>query len=181
MVSDTHVPERADSVPPEMLDLIERLSPFDAVVHAGDLVSESVLEWVRGLAPRAYVVRGNMDYLELPEREVVELGPGLRLGVVHGHQVRPRGNVEALTALARRLGVSVLVSGHTHYPFVRESGGVLHVNPGSLTGVWGGGGGSMRPSLAVIEVGGDGVRVEVYELVAGRPRRTVEAGPWTPR
>ncbi len=166
VVSDTHIPERAREVPREMLKLIEGEGPYDVAVHAGDLVSPEVLEWVRSLAPRAYVVRGNMDYLELPEEAVFE-AESVRVGVVHGHQVYPRGNVEQLTRIALRLGVRVLVSGHTHSPFVRRFGGVLHVNPGSLTGVWGGGGGSMKPSLAVMEVEDGRVRVRVYELRGG--------------
>jgi putative phosphoesterase len=176
VISDTHIPERADEVPPEMAELIDRERPYDVVVHAGDLVSEAILAWTRSLARRTYVVQGNMDYLNLPSYEVFEV-EGVRIGVVHGHQVRPRGNVEALTRIAERLRVKILISGHTHAATVKTHGGVVHVNPGSLTGVWGGGGGSMRPSLAFIVVESGRVSVSVYELVGGEPRRTMVLGP----
>jgi len=167
VVADTHIPERAERVPPEMLELIDSMGPYDAVIHAGDLVSEEVLEWVRGLAPRAVVVRGNMDYLPLPLEARLELG-GCVLGVYHGHRVYPRGDPVQLASIARRMGVRVLVTGHTHYPFIRRHGGVALLNPGSLTGVWGGGGGSMRPSLMVIDVDDGVLRARVYESRGGR-------------
>ncbi len=178
VVSDTHIPERASSVPPEAEKLIEEQKPYDVVIHAGDLVSEDVLEWLKTLAPRHIVVQGNMDYLDLPERQTIEL-PSIRIGVVHGHQVRPRGNIEQLTTIAKRMGVHILVSGHTHSPFLVEYMGILHVNPGSLTGVWGGGGGSMKPSLAIIEVEDSTVKVTIYERegTSMRPTKTIA---WKP-
>lgn len=167
VVADTHIPERAERVPGEMLELIDSLGPYDAVIHAGDLVSEEVLDWVRGLAPRAVVVRGNMDYLPLPLHARLEAG-GCVIGVYHGHRVYPRGDPGQLAAIARRMGVRVLVTGHTHYPFIRRHGGVVLLNPGSLTGVWGGGGGSMKPSLMLLEASGGGLRAVIYESRRGR-------------
>lgn len=40
--------------------------------------------------------------------------PPLTLGVVHGHQVGPVGDIDALHGIARQLDVDILVSGHTH-------------------------------------------------------------------
>ena len=39
---------------------------------------------------------------------------GFRIGLIHGHQVTPSGNIQALAQVQRRLDVDVLVSGHTH-------------------------------------------------------------------
>ena len=168
VVGDTHIPERAWEIDEAILDFL-RPRRYDVVVHTGDLVGEEVLDVVRGLGARYYVVQGNMDYLDLPEEEVFDVF-GIKMGVIHGDQARPRGDIEKLTLIASRLGVSVLMSGHTHSPFiVFHPRGVLHVNPGSLTGVWGGGGGSMTPSFAEIEVYESGVVVvKLYELVQNR-------------
>lgn len=38
----------------------------------------------------------------------------IRIGVVHGHQCVPTGDLDSLSAIARQLDVDVLVSGHTH-------------------------------------------------------------------
>ncbi len=172
VVSDTHIPERASEIPRSMKALIASLE-YDVVVHAGDLCGEEVLEWLKSLGGEVYVVAGNMDYLPLPSNARFQ-ADDVAVGVVHGHQVYPRGDVVKLTGIARRLGVQLLISGHTHYPFIRVYGGVLHVNPGSLTGVWGGGGGSMKPSLAYVTVNKCSVHVELYEERGGRPAKIAE-------
>ena len=38
----------------------------------------------------------------------------IRIGVIHGHQCIPTGDLDSLSAIARQLDVDVLVSGHTH-------------------------------------------------------------------
>jgi len=177
IIADTHIPERASWIPSKIESvLMSEVKNADLLVHGGDLVSKEVLDWTKSLAPRFYVVSGNMDYLDLPEsaRFSVE---GIEFGVLHGHQVHPRGNLDQLTELAREMKVKVLISAHTHRPWVRNYRGVIHLNPGSLTGVWGGGGGSMKPSFLVVNVldtkrmnvilyeqEGENVREEEFEL-----------------
>lgn len=165
VVGDSHIHERADEIPPEFYRVF-RERAYDIVIHTGDLVDPDVADLFRSLGQRAYFVEGNMDYLDLPEREVVVVEEVV-LGVVHGHQVRPRGNRERLAVIARDMGVSVLVNGHTHSPFIEEVGGVLLVNPGSVTGVWGGGGGSMTPSFIELEIDKRSLRALLYELERG--------------
>jgi vacuolar protein sorting-associated protein 29 len=38
----------------------------------------------------------------------------LKIGLLHGHQVVPLGDTEALSAIARKMDVDVLISGATH-------------------------------------------------------------------
>jgi len=38
----------------------------------------------------------------------------IRIGIMHGHQCVPTGDLDALSAIARQMDVDVLVSGHTH-------------------------------------------------------------------
>ncbi|MCC6042311.1 MAG: YfcE family phosphodiesterase [Candidatus Verstraetearchaeota archaeon] len=164
-IGDFHIPERADWVPRELEDEVGRRD-YDVVFCTGDLTSEDVLTWLKGLASEVYVVRGNMDYLRLPVQVTVTI-EGLRVGVHHGSGVHPRGDVAKLALKAEQLGVEVLVTGHTHYPqvaLVRERGVVI-VNPGSATGVWGGDArASLTPSFATMEVSGRSLVVEVKEL-----------------
>jgi len=174
-VSDTHIPERATRIPRELEEFVSRRG-YDVVVHAGDLVEEGVLDFLRSLGREVYAVRGNMDYLRLPRYARFEVG-GVAFGVFHGDGIYPRGSIPLLSKVAVKLGVGVLISGHTHAPFVAyDKVGVVHVNPGSLTGVWGGGGGSGVPSLAEIALlEGGRVLVELYELEGGR---VVRRGSW---
>ena len=38
----------------------------------------------------------------------------IRIGVIHGHQCIPTGDLDSLSAIARQMDVDVLISGHTH-------------------------------------------------------------------
>ena len=57
LISDTHVPARAREVPKEVYKVFENA---DYIVHAGDLVSLSVIDELEQLAP-VLAVYGNMD------------------------------------------------------------------------------------------------------------------------
>lgn len=164
VIGDTHIPDRAERVPRALEESI-RGYRFDYVFFTGDLTSKTVEEWLRPLGEHLYIVRGNMDYLPYRTSYVVELGE-IKVGLIHGDQVHPRGDIRKLTHIAKRLGADLLISGHTHYPVVAlsDSSDVLHLNPGSATGVWGGGGGSMRPSLMIMYIHSAGISVDLIEL-----------------
>ncbi len=165
IIGDAHIPDRAYEVPRPIEEFIDRNKPFDIAVYTGDFTGEEVYEWFKTLGKRVYAVEGNMDYLQLPMYEVFEVSD-IRFGVIHGDQVYPRGNVKKLSKIAKKLNVSVLFSGHTHAPFIKVYENVLHVNPGSLTGVWGGGGGSGIPSLIIVLLRSkEELELQLYELV----------------
>jgi len=165
VLGDTHIPRRASNIPKNIKAMIEKNKPWDLVIFTGDLTTPRLFSWLNMIGKDLKIVRGNMDYLDLPDYEISKAGM-LRLGIVHGDQVYPRGDIPGLSRLARRLGVDVMFSGHTHYAFVKYDleSKILHINPGSLTGVWGGGGGSLKPSFATVSVEGKFVQVCVYEF-----------------
>lgn len=150
IIGDTHIPDRAYKIEPTLRDLIESEKPWDIVLFTGDLTSRDILNWVYSLGEKVLIVRGNMDYLPLPKHGIIEVD-GLRVGLHHGDGIYPRGDTQKLASLARSMRVNILVTGHTHYDFVKlnDSMDILLLNPGSLTGVYGGGGGSLIPSLMV--------------------------------
>ncbi|MFD5656810.1 metallophosphoesterase family protein [Streptomyces hirsutus] len=131
LLSDTHVPVRAERLPAELLSEAERA---DIVMHAGDWVDTPTLDLLEARARRLIGVFGNNDGPELRERlpEVAraELG-GLRFGVVH--ETGPaRGREDHC---ARRFpDLDVLVFGHSHIPWGTSApGGLRLLNPGSPT------------------------------------------------
>lgn len=65
----------------------------------------------------------------LPERRVITIGQ-MKVGLIHGHQLSPWGDPEALAILARQLDVDVLISGHTHQFEAFEYEGKFFINPG---------------------------------------------------
>lgn len=165
LIGDTHIPDRSDAVPDKLLEVIEEGKPWDIVVFTGDFTGKSVLDWVESLGHAVYYVRGNMDFLPLPKTMEFTV-EGIRFGVHHGDGVYPRGNKRDLTRIAVNMGVQVLLTGHTHSPFIKNglTPEILLINPGSLTGVWGGGGGSMKSSMMVLTVGEGAIRIIHYEL-----------------
>ena len=172
VIGDFHIPTRASGLDPRIRAKISE--GYDVVLCTGDLVSPEVLDMLRDLAPEVKVVRGNMDYLPLPKYEELVL-EGLRIVLTHGDEVHPRGDIEQLTDIALRKNADILIHGHTHVLSVDlvERGGrrVLLVNPGSATGVWSGGGGSLIPSFAELYIEGRRAQVHAYELKGSELQR----------
>ena len=61
-----------------------------------------------------HCVRGEFDdFSNFPETKVVTIG-NIKIGLIHGHQITPWGDLEALAMVQRRLDCDVLIHGHTH-------------------------------------------------------------------
>jgi hypothetical protein len=160
VIGDTHIPRRASRIPREISSLIEN-EKFDKIICTGDLTDKKVLDYLKSLS-EVTIVKGNMDHLPLPEYQVFN-AEKIKIGLIHGDQVYPRGDRMQLKAIAKKLGVDLLISGHTHSPDIHLDE-VLLINPGSATGVWGGGGGSLKPSFMILEIDDRNVVVNLYEL-----------------
>ncbi|KAJ7782998.1 Metallo-dependent phosphatase [Mycena metata] len=101
----------------------------------------------------------------------------IKIGVIHGHQSVPVGDLDSLSALARQMDVDVLISGHTHTFQAREHDNKFFVNPGSATGAWTGAfNGDPTPSFALMDIQGPVVVTYVYQLIEGEVR--VEKIEW---
>ncbi|MDZ7687845.1 MAG: metallophosphoesterase [Halobacteriales archaeon] len=124
VTSDTHA-DKPDDLPPSLVAAVEEA---DAVVHAGDFTSRSVLENFEDRAT-LHAVHGNADSTEvcdaLPRRTVFE-ADGVRVCVLHGHDATDTAYEAAET------GAHIVVRGHTHTPLYREYT-VPVLNPGSPT------------------------------------------------
>ncbi len=71
------------------------------------------------------------------ETKVVSL-QNWKIGICHGHQIVPWGDIEAMGMMQRQLDVDILVTGHTHKFAVTPHEGKLFINPGSATGAYSG-------------------------------------------
>jgi len=167
---DSHIPYRSHSLPTEFIEYLGKTKP-DMLVCTGDLVRIEVLDLVRNFGSDIIVVRGNMDEGEAGRHPLIELfeDEGILFMVFHGHGVYPRGNKTQLYEIAKRKGgVDVLLTGHTHSPLISKYRDLLIINPGSVCGVWGGGGGYGYPTWALLRVGEKTIDVRIYEIREGR-------------
>jgi uncharacterized protein len=131
VIADTHIPRGSRRLPDAC---VERLRAADLVLHAGDLTGAEFLVALRALGPPVEAVRGNMDEpslrKSLPETAVVDVGGGIRIGLVHVPGPRT-GREERLAS--RFPGCAAVVYGHTHEPQVERHGAIWILNPGSPT------------------------------------------------
>jgi len=171
VIGDFHIPSRASKIPEPIMSIISN-KKFDLVLCTGDLVDEKILSMLENFAPVKWVV-GNMDYIDGPRSVKVKLGD-FDVGVFHGTGIYPRGNPKQLYSVAKRLNVDVLIHGHTHAMSIQLFGEVLLLNPGSATGVWGGGPASLKPSFMIQEIRNNELIVNGYELVGNEFRRVTK-------
>ncbi len=131
VVSDTHIPARAQELPNTFL---EQVKDADLILHAGDFVDISVLRALEKIAP-VRAVCGNMDSPNLrkilKQKEIVKVGK-ISIGLMHGV-----GSPADLTSLLKeefkKDKVNIIVFGHSHQPLNKKIGRTLFLNPGSLT------------------------------------------------
>lgn len=149
LIGDFHIPQRVERIPKWIDSLIKKEKP-DLILCTGDLVYIQVLDYLKKFAPLK-AVQGNLDFLSLPEKEIIEI-ENTRIGLIHGNGIHPRGNIEELYKIAKKLNLKILVHGHTHKLSVEEKNKILFLNPGSATGVWGGSAGKSKETLIILEI-----------------------------
>ncbi len=127
VISDTHL-ETGDELPP----LDEYFKDVSMILHAGDLVSLSVLKQLSRYSDKVIAVAGNMDSEEvkavLPEKRVIRVA-GFKIGLIHGWG--PPAEIAKRVSREFPKDIDVIVFGHSHQPVCETVKGVLYLNPGS--------------------------------------------------
>ena len=91
----------------------------------------------------------------------------MTIGLTHGAQIEPRGDLSQLEYLALEKHYNILVSGHTHKEEIYLTDkGILLLNPGSSTGAWSFVA-SQIPSFITIQLDENFQRIEInlYQLL----------------
>ncbi|MFA6450355.1 MAG: metallophosphoesterase family protein [bacterium] len=159
VISDTHIPTAARALPAMISDLFDGV---DMILHAGDLVSESVLDDLALIAP-VMAVRGNMDLSSEfnPLKRIVDIeGEGVLIGLIHGWGAPGDLPMRVLGEFEKKPKPDCIVFGHSHQPFNEFFGGVLMFNPGSPTDK------RFAPyfSVGILTVSGGAVSGEIIKL-----------------
>ena len=144
VLSDTHLHQ----VTEEFVEIYNHyLSDMDLVLHAGDVVSPDVIDFLN--AKDFHGVSGNMD-LEavkqlLPEKKILN-SAGYKIGLIHGW-----GQSDDLEDRILPLfhNVDIIVYGHSHIASNHVKDGILFFNPGTATGYSASG----EHSIGVLELG----------------------------
>ena len=126
IVSDSHRNREA-------LDKLDGLfAECDYIVHLGDLSSDG--GYVRQKYPqKTIVINGNCDLDRMGDDEKIIEAEGVKIFMCHGHRYSVKQTLDRLVYAARERGCAVALYGHTHEARCEEIGGVLTVNPGTLS------------------------------------------------
>mmetsp|Transcript_31857 Transcript_31857/g.58405 ORF Transcript_31857/g.58405 Transcript_31857/m.58405 type:complete len:190 (-) Transcript_31857:51-620(-) len=171
LIGDYHTPQRKGDIPNCFKELLQT-DKITTVFCTGNVGSQSVVDDLRRIAGNDFhVASGDADLnFDFPETVVATVGD-FKVGLIHGHQIIPWGDKLALGGCACRLGVDMLISGHTHRHSVEEFGGKFLINPGSVTGASNSAGEqNLQPSFMLMQVQGSAVTLYTYEEVGGETK-----------
>lgn len=134
LISDTHLPSlmrTPDGLGPE---LGRFLSGFDLILHGGDVVRPSLLDWCEQFAP-VVAARGNNDSFEDPRLQPVQYLEleGWRVGMVHELRPEERPVRELLDSAFGGRDLDIIIAGDTHLERLEHREGVAVINSGSPT------------------------------------------------
>ncbi len=150
LTGDSHIPQRASKIADEIYRKINNIATknlFDYTLFTGDLIdAPEFMDFLNNKTKKeVFKVIGNMDYYggnrNLPQSRSLKISltgnESISIGLIHGHQITPRGDHSQLEYLALENNYNILVSGHTHKEEVfLTRKGILLLNPGSITGAW---------------------------------------------
>ncbi|MBX9947921.1 MAG: metallophosphatase family protein [Candidatus Obscuribacterales bacterium] len=126
VLADTHIPKRARELPPRALDII---CHSDMLIHAGDILTEDFLRYLRCMIT-VHAVLGNNDRgLKLPAKLQIEV-EGVRVAIIHDSGAS-KGRAKRMKKLFPH--ADAVVFGHSHIPMNCRQEGILLFNPGSAT------------------------------------------------
>jgi len=131
IISDTH----GDDSGLAQILRTEGTNRFDVLIHAGDSEgADSFYEyWARTHAPGGFHVVSGNDYESMAPGEQVFPVDRYTVFLTHGHRFSIYTGTDLLAAAAKQHGAQIAVFGHTHEPLIRETPGLLLLNPGSLS------------------------------------------------
>ncbi|KAI3960824.1 hypothetical protein MKW92_052655 [Papaver armeniacum] len=165
-LGDLHIPHRASDLPAKFKSMLVP-GKIQHIICTGNLCIKEVHDYLKSLCPDMHITRGEYDEdARYPETKTLTIGQ-FKLGLCHGHQVIPWGDLDSLAMLQRQLDVDILVTGHTHqFKAYKHEGGVV-INPGSATGAYSSITYDVNPSFVLMDIDGLRVVVYVYELIDG--------------
>ncbi|KAG2471295.1 VPS29 protein, partial [Polypterus senegalus] len=157
VLGDLHIPHRCNTLPAKFKKLLVP-GKIQHILCTGNLCTKESYDYLKTLAGDVHIVRGDFD------EKVVTVGQ-FKIGLIHGHQVIPWGDVASLALLQRQLDVDILISGHTHKFEAFENENKFYINPGSATGAYNALESNIIPSFVLMDIQASTVVTYVYQLI----------------
>jgi vacuolar protein sorting-associated protein 29 len=166
VIGDLHIPQRGIDIPEQFREMLVP-GKVQHVLCTGNVGNRETTDWVKSLAPNVHFVKGDFDDgSSFPESKSVTLGDW-KVSLVHGHQIIPWGDTEALANYQRLNDCDILVHGHSHKLNIQTLYGKYFVNPGSVTGAYSSLTSDVSPSFLLMAFQGNEITAYVYEIKDG--------------
>ena len=162
VVGDMFVPQRSPDINEQFKSILIP-NKIQHVLSLGNIGSRESYDWLKSLSNDFHTVKGDFDEGEIPEKKVVQIGE-FKIGMIHGHQVLPWGDLDALTNVQRELGCDILLSGHTHQIDIKVKDKKFYINPGSISGAFSHLIADPNPSFVLMVLQGEEAIVYLYIL-----------------
>ena len=112
VIGDLHIPHRIHDLPSKFKKLLVP-GKIQQILCTGNICDKETYDYLRTISPDVHIAKGDYDESSFPSSVTVMHNP-IKIGVTHGHQSVPTGDLDSLSSIARQMDVDVLVSGHTH-------------------------------------------------------------------
>lgn len=156
VISDTHL-TYIDKLPEK---LKEALQGVDFICHAGDIISEEILNQFSMIAP-VKAVKGNMDNDKirmLLKDSLTFTVENRKIILFHGFGAPDGLGMRVYTQFANE-NPDVIIFGHSHIPTIYWHKGVLLLNPGSISRPRSG-----LPTISFLTIDGCEITPEIHIL-----------------
>ena len=133
IVSDLFIPLRTPEIDAQFRSILLP-NKIQHVLCLGNVGNQETFDWLHSLSSDFHAIRGDYDINKnLPEKLSLQIG-NFKIGMIHGHQIIPMGDLEILSSVQRELDCDILASGYTHQLSVNLKENKLYLNPGSISG-----------------------------------------------
>lgn len=126
VISDTHRMIKYINLAKELI------KDADILIHLGDNVEDvELLE--QDFKGEVYAVAGNCDYSKkYPKENIIDVN-GRKIFFTHGDLYGVKSSINNIYYRGRELEVDIVLFGHTHQQLIEKEGGLILMNPGSVS------------------------------------------------
>jgi vacuolar protein sorting-associated protein 29 len=163
IVSDLFIPLRTPEIDVQFRSILVP-NKIQHVLCLGNVGNQETFDWLHSLSSDFHAIRGDYDINKnLPEKLSIQIG-NFKIGMIHGHQIIPMGDLEILSNVQRELDCDILASGYTHQLSVNIKENKLYLNPGSISGALSPLNEDCIPSFILMVLQGDDATIYSYVL-----------------